>query len=197
MDQVDMITLKSLIIELKDSGMTFQEVADTLEKRYGVIKTRQAISGLYNRAKEALKDDESYQMTICDIINIYAISDSAAQVLNHLQHLGLCVNYRQVLNVISKEKRYTENVQQTIVAKLVEQMDGLVDIREATKTIEYKGINISKKRFDEYFEKACKAFIRQDIMISLSRIYKLTSNKEMVKSIGEKFNIGIKTSDLR
>ena len=45
---MDMTTLKSLIIELKDnSGLTYQEISDELRDKYGVIRTRQAVWSLY------------------------------------------------------------------------------------------------------------------------------------------------------
>lgn len=194
---MDMTTLKTLIIELKDSGMTFQEVADTLEKQYGVVRTRQAINGIYKRAKESLKEDESKQRIICDIVNLYCISDSASQVYEKLQQIGINISYRQILNVINNETKYIESVKQTIVANLEAQISSLTDIRDALGLVEYKGVTISRKKFDEYFELACKHYIRQQVISDISRIYRLTSDKEMIKSIGQQFNIGIKTADLR
>lgn len=197
MTDMDMTTLRTLIIELKDSGMTFQEVADVLEKQYGIIRTRQGINGIYKRAKESLKEDESKQRVVCDIINLYCICDSAQQVFNKLQQIGVNVSYRQVLNVINNETSYIESVRQTIIANLEAQIESLTDIRDAIRLVEYKGITVSKKKFSEYFELACKHYIRQEVVGELSKIYRLTSNKDMVKSLGQQFNIGIKTSDLR
>lgn len=194
---MDMTTLKTIIIELKDSGMTFQQVSDTLNEQYGVYRTRQAISGLYKRAKESMKEDESHQRIVCDIVNLYCILDNATQVTNELQRLGINVSYRQILNVVNKETKYIESVKQTIVANLEALICSLTDIRDALKLVEYKGVKVSKKKFDEYFELACKHYIRQEILNDLSKMYKLTSNKEMIKSIGSQFNIGVKTSDLR
>lgn len=192
-----MLTLKSLIIELKDSGLSYQEISNILENQYGVVKSRQAISGLYKRATETLKTDKESQIRVCDIVNLYCICDSATQVYNELQRLGINITYRQILNVINKETKYIESVKRTIIANLESQLDSLSDIKDAIKSVEYRGVQISKKKFDEYFEQACIVHIRMRISSQLAKVYKLTSSKEMVKNIGESFNVGVRTADLK
>lgn len=196
MSNVDMVTLKSLVVELKDSGMTFQEVADTLEKKYSVVRSRQALYGIYKRAKESFKDDEKYWITVCDVVNIACITDSYIQAVEKLQQIGVSLSYRQLLSIVNKETEYVKSVERTITANIEAQLENLKDIREAVKSIEYKGIGISEKRFEGYLMDACEHHIRMGIVEELSKMYRLTSNKSMVKQIGQKFNLDIKTADL-
>lgn len=193
---MDMQTLKSIIIELRNQGMTFQEIADTLKQNYGIVKTRQAISGLYNRAKIAATYDEQTQKLVRDIVNTYCLVDNATQVAEELHNMGQDIPYRKVLDIINKETEYINSVRDTIVATMEARLPDIKDIRELMG-IQYKNVTISTKRFNEYFEEACKHHIKSSILGNLQTIYKLTSNKGMVKSIGQQFNIGIRTDDLK
>lgn len=195
---MDMTTLKSLIIELKDnSGLTYQEISDELREKYGVIRTRQAVGSLYKRAKEANNNSESFQPIVCDIINIYCISDTAVQTHDYLAKSGVNISYQQVLDIVNREQKYISSVKNTIIANIENMMCNTDDIRDIRKVIEYKGIPISTKRFNEYMEAASELYIKHEILSKLNRVYRMTANKQMVKNVGEKFNLGIKTADLR
>ena len=176
-----MTTLKSLVIQLHDNeGLTFQEISDKIAKDYGIEKTRQALNGLYKRTKEALQDKEEKQHIICDVVNIYCIKDNAVQTHEELIKLGIDISYRQVLATIQEEKAYAESVRNTITANMASMIPNINDIRVIRNALEYKGVQITSKRFDGYFEDACKSMIRGNILSELSRVYRLSSNKDMV-----------------
>lgn len=195
---MDMTTLKSLIIELKDnSGLTYQEISDELRDKYGVIRTRQAVGSLYKRAKEAYDNSESFQPIVCDIINTYCICDTAVQTHDYLNKLGVSISYQQVLDIVNRETNYINSVKNTLIANIESMMYNAEDARDIRRVIEYKGIPISTKRFNEYMEAASELYIKHEVLNKLNRVYRMTANKQMVKNVGEKFNLGIKTADLR
>lgn len=196
--RLDLKTLKTMIVELRDTnGLSFQEISDTLKSEYGVDKSRQAISGLYNRIKKQEKVDIEHQKLVMDIVNLYCMLESATSVCNELAKAGISITYRQVLNTIKENESYVNSVRQTITANIESKLDKVDDIRDLVNSLDYKGIPISNKRFNEYLEAACKYNIKNGIIKQLIHFYKLSSNMDMIRNIGEVFGIELKTSDLR
>ena len=48
--KMDKETLRRVVINLRDSGLTFQAISDTLMTKYGVKRTKQAVRDLYYRS---------------------------------------------------------------------------------------------------------------------------------------------------
>ncbi len=197
-DIIDIQTLKSHILELRDvEGLSFQEISDKLATEYGIYKTRQAVGGLYHRTKDAVKGAEDKQRLISDVVNIYCIADSAIQVCDEINKLGIEISYRKVLNIIQENDKYVQSVKRTIVANIESQLDTLTDIRGLKLRFNYKGVKICDKRFNEYFSLACQYHIKNNIITSLLKYYKLSSDRGIIKEVAEKFNLDIRTCDLR
>jgi hypothetical protein len=188
-------TLKTMIVELRDSGLTYQQISDYLKTNYGVDKTRQAVSGMYNRAKAAQKYDDQTQRVICDIVNLYCILDSAVQVTETFKEHGNNISYQFIRRTVESEKKYIESVKSTIVANIEMQLDKINSISEL-EPIEYKGIKITAKRQREYIEAAYASHIRSRLAASLVKMYNTTSDKQMVKSVASSFGVRIGQNDL-
>ena len=185
---MDSTTLKSMVIEMKDQGMSFQDIANKLENDYGVTRTRQALGALYKRSKDSSKEIEK-QKLVCNVVNLYCLSDSAVQVLDHLNALGIKSNYRQVLDIVKQNQKYIATVENTIIANLEASLDTIRCLADASNLIMYKGIIVSKKRLGEYFEQACYYHIRKSIKSNLSQIYSIVPDRSMINRISEKFGI--------
>ena len=41
--KIDNNTLRSLVVNCRDRGMTYQEISNMLRSEYGVVRTRQAV----------------------------------------------------------------------------------------------------------------------------------------------------------
>ena len=194
---MDSTTLKATVIELRNRGMSFQDISKYLDSNYGVSKSRQALNGLYNRAKKSSAETEERQKLICDIVNLYCILGTAVEVTNKANILGISVTYNQVINIIRSKESYIADVRAAIVKSIVDKIGNTYDIREFKKTIAYKGVQINNKTFDAYLEEAYTIFIKQKIEGHLSLIYRLTSDKSMAKRIGKAFNMDITTNNLK
>lgn len=190
--------LRDLVIELReDKGLTFQEISDELQDKYGVTRTRQAISGIYNRAKNSSKLSTDTQRLKSDIVNIYCLLGNATDVHEQLSKFRSDVNYRYILRVIKSEELYINSIKTTIIANIATKlMDGVTDIKELS-IIEYKSIPISDKVFKEYFELACEYALREMLTSNLARIYSINGDIQLVRSLASKFNIPITKGLLR
>lgn len=197
-NRLDLQTLKTLIVELRDvENISFQEISRRLKDEYGIDKSRQAISGLYNRFKRQAEVNDQNQRLVTDTVNLYCIMESATNVYDKLVEVGINITYRQVLNILKDNEDYVNSVRQTIVANLESKIDSATDIKDLLVGLDYKGIPISKKRFNEYLESACIVHTRIAITKQLMSYYKLIGNRDIVKNTGETFGIDIRNSDLR
>lgn len=196
--RLDLQTLKTLIVELRDvENLSFQDISYRLKDEYGVDKSRQAISGLYNRFKKQAQINDQNQRLITDIVNLYCIMESATVVYEKLLEVGINITYRQVLNTLKENDEYITSVRQTIVANIESKLDSATNVKELETGMDYKGVPISKKRLNEYIELACIVHTRTSITKQLMSYYKLSGNKDIIKNVGDTFGVSIKNSDLR
>lgn len=196
--RLDLQTLKTMIVELRDkNGLSFQEISDTLKSEYDIDKSRQAISGLYNRVKKQDRDNIERQKLVMDTVNLYCILDSATSVCNELARAGIDITYRQVLSILKDNEGYIDKVHKSIVETIETQIDKIDDITPLVRSLDYKGVQISEKRFSEYLEEACKFNIKNSIIRQLLRVYKLSSSMSAIRNVAHSFGVELKTSDLR
>ena len=47
---MDSKTLKAFVIEHKDKGLSYQDISDKLREDFNIIRSRQALQGIYTRA---------------------------------------------------------------------------------------------------------------------------------------------------
>ena len=197
---VDNITLKCLIIEMRDDEkLSFQEIADKLFNEYGVKRSRQGLRGLYNRAKEQLDEAGQSQIERCDIVNLYCLCENASSTAEELSNIGHKVSYRRVLDVVEAERAYINSVRNTIIATIESKIKTkeISDIRDIENLITYKGVKICKKRIIDYIELAYIHYVKKEITNELSGLFKITDNKSIVRRVASKFNIDITAADLR
>ena len=102
---VDTRTIKNLVVNMRDSGMTYQAISEQLDKGYGIKRTRQALNRMYKRAKETELATNNGKLLACDIINIYCLVGSAQATVDEMQHLGINVTYSNVLSIIKSEDK--------------------------------------------------------------------------------------------
>lgn len=186
---MDTTTLKSLVIELRDLGMTFEAISQKLFEDYGVKRSRQSLCSLYNRAMEASELDKDSQILISHIVNLYCLNGNASATQQCLKYLGYDIGYRKVLDTIKEQRNYINSVKTTIVATIESHLDGLDDIRDCIALLDYKSNRVTDRVFYEYFKKAYEIHIKHQIIRELYKVYSLSGDKEIAKGIGEKFNI--------
>lgn len=178
-------TIKSMIKVMRDKGMTYQEIADKLEKEYGIVRTRQAIYGMYSRATDEAKEmqSEEKQKIVSHVINIYCLGLDMTKTTLAVQNLGLNVSYNKVSRIIHSNPNYIKSVNDTLIAKVKDLISAEDDPSIIKAKLSYCGIEISNKKFQSLICTACKIRVRDYIIKEATSAYKLTRDKEVVKSI--------------
>ena len=191
---MDKLTLKSLIIELKDNGHTFQAISDILREEYGIDKSRQAVCGLYNRAVSKTEDSTEDLVLKSDIINFYCLGYSNEQIRNifsdkevslHKIHLALEDNN----SIIEKTNEQ--------IGILKELMKVCTTAEILKKSLEYKDQSITDNRFKELMITLISDDIQLKIKDLALELGKITEDTLIAKRIAKFFNIELTTKDIR
>ena len=186
---VDTRAIKNLVVNMRDSGMTYQAISEQLDKGYGIKRTRQALNRMYKRAKETELATNIGKLLACDIINIYCLVGSAQATVDEMQHLGINVAYSNVLSIIKSEDKYIKSIEKSILDKIIAAIDSGYSRDKIKELLSYKGVLISNKRLDSYIVEAYTIKISKLIESECSKIYRDTHSARIAKEVGHRFNI--------
>lgn len=186
---VDTRTIKNLVVNMRDSGMTYQAISEQLDKGYGIKRTRQALNRMYKRAKETELATNNGKLLACDIANIYCLVGSAQATVDEMQHLGINVAYSNVLSIIKSEDKYIKSIEKSILDKVIAAISSEYSRDKIRELLSYKGVLISNKRLDSYIVEAYTIKISKLIESECSKIYKDTHSAWIAKEVGHRFNI--------
>lgn len=199
---MDNETLKSLILQYRDSGMTYQEISDKLVSEYGIMKSRQAIQGLYKRTVQNLKSDSDKikRLREADVVNLYCLGYNMSEVQRLMEDLGYDISYSEVNRIIKRYKKedgYIKEVEDSIVSRIRDIADKVSSIDDIINNVNYKGVPIKKEKVLEYLVEAYKNKIIDKIREDLIKIYEFTDSKEAVKKIIDDLKLDIKINELK
>lgn len=199
---MDNETLKSLILQYRDSGMTYQEISDKLVSEYGIMKSRQAIQGLYKRTVQSLKSDSDKikRLREADVVNLYCLGYNMSEVQRLMEDLGYDISYSEVNRIIKRYKKeddYIKEVEDSIVSRIRDIADKVSSIDDIINNVNYKGVPIKKEKVLEYLVEAYKNKIIDKIREDLIKIYEFTDSKEAVKKIIDDLKLDIKINELK
>lgn len=185
---MDNRSLKSLIVDLHDSGISFQGVSNIIDRDYGIKKSRQAIAGLYNREKKRNENNKT-NVVASDIVNLYCILGVATEVVDEMKALGSQVSYRYVLDTISKEKLYLESIRVEIVDMIVEMIKNCDSVEDIRKSIKYKGVEVSDKVFKEFIKRAFSIYIKDVVINEINWFSGELRDKALVNEIKRELRV--------
>lgn len=195
---MDMKTLKALVVECRNSGMTYREISEKLAEEYGIIRSRQSLQGLYKRAIKNIDEEEKDKnIPIADIVNLHCLGYNRKEITDIINKMGYKLNYHDVVLTIKEQDEYIKEVEESIVDRVVNLLNDGYDRFSISYSIQYKNKNIEDKKLDDYLTRAYYKIILQNIKNDLKNVYEITDNKGIVKSLISMLNLDIKISDLK
>ena len=114
-ESMDKITLKNIIVQLRNEGKSFQTISDTLKHKYNIERTRQACQSMYKRATSVENmDKESIKIKLTiDIVHLHSMGLSDLQIKRYIDswYLGVDEDYQEITiykirDTISKNSDY-------------------------------------------------------------------------------------------
>ena len=195
---MDKRALKSTIIELKESGLSFQNISDILAKDYDIHMSRQAVCGMYNRATsdEVINKNKELILTTEDIVNYNSIGLSNCEIKEVLNKLGYSITLSDIEYILSINTEYKKSVEMELVQKIVRGLKIGNEIAEIKEKITYKGLSITDNKLKALLKISAEQMIYEQSKKVLASIYNATDDKALVKDIIAEHNMNITMKDI-
>ena len=195
---MDKRALKSTIIELKESGLSFQNISDILAKDYDIHMSRQAVCGMYNRATsdEVINKNKELILTTEDIVNYNSIGLSNYEIKEVLDKLGYSITLSDIEYILSINTEYKKSVEMELVQKIVRGLKIGNEIAEIKEKITYKGLSITDNKLKALLKISAEQMIYEQSKKVLASIYNATDDKALVKDIIAEHNMNITMKDV-
>ena len=195
---MDKRALKSTIIELKEKGLSYQNISDILAREYDVKMSRQAVGGMYNRATsdENIVKNKELILTTVDIINYNCIGLSNSEIKETLNKLGYRVSLSDIEYTLNINKEYKKSIEMLIIKKIIKGLKSGNGIDEIKSNITYNGLFVTDSRLKALMKLTAEQMINEQSKKVLDSIYNATDDKSLVKDIIAEHNISITMKDI-
>lgn len=195
---MDKRALKSTIIELKESGLSFQNISDILAKDYDIHMSRQAVCGMYNRATsdEVINKNKELILTTEDIVNYNSIGLSNYEIKEVLDKLGYSITLSDIEYILSINTEYRKSVEMELVQKIIRGLKLGNEIAEIRAKITYKGLSVTDNKLKSLLKISAEQMIYEQSKKVLASIYNATDDKTLVKDIIAEHNMNITMRDI-
>ena len=195
---MDKRALKSTIIELKENGLSFQNISDVLARDYDIHMSRQAVCGMYNRATsdETISKNKELILTTEDIVNYNSIGLSDTNIKEVLDKQGYSITVSDINYILSINTEYSKSVEMELIQKIVRSLRVGNDIIDIKRNTTYKGICITNNKLKTLIKSAAEQMIYEQSKKVLASIYNATDDKALVKNIIAEHNMNITMRDI-
>lgn len=195
---MDKRALKSTIIELKENGLSFQNISDILAKEYNVHMSRQAVCGMYNRATsdDAISKNRELILTTADIVNYSCMGLNNTEIRDVLNKLGYKLVPSDIEYILSINLEYKKSVEMELVQKIIKELKVGNEIAEIKSKLTYKGLVVSNSKLKELIKLAAEQMVYEQSKKVLASIYNATDDKALVKDIIAEHNMNITMRDI-
>lgn len=195
---MDKRALKSTIIELKEKGLSYQNISDILAREYDVKMSRQAVCGMYNRATsdENIVKNKELILTTVDIINYNCIGLSNSEIKETLNKLGYRVSLSDIEYTLNINKEYKKSIEMLIIKKIIKGLKSGNGIDEIKSNITYNGLFVTESRLKVLMKLTAEQMINEQSKKVLASIYNATDDKSLVKDIIAEHNISLTMKDI-
>lgn len=198
---MDVKTLRALVIEHKDLGMSYQEISDMLERDYNVVRSRQALQGMYTRAVDRrnreLEDRKNKICIIADIVNIHCLGYNKTEITRIIKSLGHNLSYRRVVSIVNSQDKYIKEVETAIGNRVADKLGSIEYISELKDIIKYKEVPITDKKIKEYIAMGYNIIINNKINEVLSEVYKMTDDRGIVRQVANNIDFKLDFENFR
>lgn len=195
---MDKRALKSTIIELKENGLSFQNISDILAKDYGVKMSRQAVCGMYNRAisDETIVKNRELILTTVDIIKYNSIGLNNSEIKRVLDKLGYSITINDIEYILSINAEYKKSIEMELVTKIIKNLKEGNEIDEIKYKLTYNGLTVTDSKLRYLIKIAARQMIYEQSKKVLTSIYNATDDKALVKDIIAEHDMGITIKDI-
>ena len=184
-------TLKAMIIELKDSGMTYTELSRYLKDKYDIDMSRQSICGMYKRATSDKYFEQNLDVALHtdDIINYNIIGYSASEIKQILQEKNVKISLSNINDILNDNTNEIEKIKKSKIKKVEAILNNDGNTKEIIKELEFKHVKPKVSSVDMFITDAINSIINTECKKILVTAYKNISNIKPIKSVINEFGL--------
>lgn len=187
---MDIGTIKSMVISMRQNGnngrgMSFQAISDKLREEYSIVKSRQAVQGLYVRATEdELRAGENFKLSV-EICNVYCLGYNLTETTEIINSIGYSVSYQKICNAVKFNSDYLNWLLDSMKYTVLNNFSADSDVTIIKQLLGYRGFDATQEKFDELIYLSCIDKIKESSIEHLKTAYKLTNNAELIKRLNK------------
>lgn len=152
--KIDNNTLRSLVVNCRDRGMTYQEISNMLHSEYGVVRTRQAVQQMYVRATNVPKVSDIGDDVVDKIIKLSSFGYSTDEIVESIGRNT--VSKSMLMEIISRNRAHIQTRSNAIMARVVDMVKSDMNYSAMKAAISYGSYTIKDAKLKEFIE--CAAF---------------------------------------
>ena len=181
-------SMRKYIVYLKDECMlSFQEIANKLEREYNIKKSKQAIHGLYTREKNNAEESEIRISLIFDIVNLYILGYNKKEIESLMDKYN--ISYNQIRYIIQQNEDLIDHIRQCKVDIIMGRLDKIELYTEFINILKYNGIKPKESGLRSLLKEAYLNKIKINIKNELSIIENM--DNAVAKEIKQEIQRGI------
>ena len=195
---LDRKTIRTLIVDLREGeNMSFEDIRDTMEELYGYKASRQAVCGIYNRAKEAMKrkpqKDLAKQTLGVNVANLLARGYTMTTLEKDPKKFALpekCGRWA-MSEALELVPGLREQAYENIVDELRYLLMSGAGLQKMKKAVRYGKTPMTNKAFVQAVADAYVPLVQAHVAEFLKEEYALHGDKDIVQETLAKLNLGI------
>lgn len=185
-------TLKSIIIGLKMSGLSFAEIAIRLKEDYEVDMSRQAVCGMYNRAMSKDSGNNSVAMAVMttDVCRYSSLGLTPSNIKEVIEGKEYNLTVNQIKTILKNNGSVINEMIDSYVELAVNDIESFED------KLEFDGVKPTVKTVYFIKEKATEEILLRNSKNILKSLLNSGVDKTIIKHTAKRFNIANSISEL-
>lgn len=176
--KIDNNTLRSLVVNCRDRGMTYQEISNMLHSEYGVVRTRQAVQQMYVRATNVPKVSDIGDDVVDKIIKLSSFGYSTDEIVESIGRNT--VSKSMLMEIISRNMAHIQTRSNAIMARVVDMVKSDMNYSAMKAAISYGSYTIKDAKLKEFIECAAFTSIMNTFNSVSERLVGITGDKTSV-----------------
>lgn len=191
---MDNKTLRAFVIEHKESGMSYQDIADKLKEEFNINRSRQSLQGIYTRT---VNGNNNKNIVIdSHILNLYALGYNYTEIQKLLRQLNYSVAYKYIANTIKNSMDELNTIIKAYTNRLLDNRKILLSVDDIDGIIDYKGIKANEKGLNNIIKNAYIESIKLASIEILKEMYQITDNRKLLRDTLKEIDLDITVADI-
>ena len=191
---MDNKTLRAFVIEHKESGMSYQDIANKLKEEFNINRSRQSLQGIYTRTVNG--DDNKNIVIDSHILNLYALGYNYTEIQKLLRQLNYSVAYKYIANTIKNSMDELNTIIKAYTNRLLDNRKILLSVDDIDGIIDYKGIKANEKGLNNIIKNAYIESIKLASIEILKEMYQITDNRKLLRDTLKEIDLDITVADI-